>query len=155
MTPSHAIRRILVGVDFSPPSDGALELAIEMALRHEAELTLLHVYQLPGFAFPETVVPAPPELLDRMVEDNRRHLETLAERARAAGVKTTVELLPGAPFVELVRRGREGFDLIVVGTHGRTGLRHALLGSVAEKVVRKSTVPVLTVRAPGTEFQPP
>ncbi|HWM86759.1 MAG TPA: universal stress protein, partial [Kofleriaceae bacterium] len=62
----------------------------------------------------------------------------------------------GVPFAEVVREAREGgFDLIVMGTHGRTGLRHALIGSVAEKVVRKAPCPVLTVRPPGQEFERP
>ena len=149
-----AIRRILVGVDFSPPSDKALALAVDLAKKLGAELTLLHVYQIPAFAFPETIVPAPPETVDRLINENRKHLEQLAVSVRAQGVAAATDLLPGSAFVELVGRARQGFDLVVVGTHGRTGLRHALLGSVAEKVVRKSPVPVLTVRGDDHTFEP-
>lgn len=141
------IRRILVGVDFSPPSERALDFAAALALRLGAELQLLHVYQIPAFAFPETVVPAPPEAVDQLIDESRRHLEKLADRVRALGATVSCDLLPGAPYVELVGRA-EDFDLVVVGTHGRTGFRHVLLGSVAERVVRKSPVPVLTVRVP-------
>jgi universal stress protein A len=150
------LRRILVGVDFSDSSRLALDYAIELALQLGAAVELLHVYQIPSFAFPESIVPAPPDTLEAMVAASQGHLDEWAERARARGLVATRELLPGSPHVELVGRAREGgFDLIVVGTHGRTGLRHALLGSVAERVVRRASVPVLTVRTPerasGTE----
>jgi nucleotide-binding universal stress UspA family protein len=143
------IRRILVGIDFSAASQRALDVAIELAKRSGASLLLLHVYQVPGFAFPETVVPAPPDLLDRMVDDNRRALEAWADRARAAGVDAAADQVAGAAATEIVERARRGFDLVVVGTHGRTGLRHVLLGSVAERVVRHCDVPVLSVRTRG------
>jgi nucleotide-binding universal stress UspA family protein len=69
-----------------------------------------------------------------------------AERLRAAGIACQTRLLEGGPALEIVRRAQEtGADLIVVGTHGRTGIAHAVLGSVAERVVRHSTCPVLTV----------
>ena len=149
------ITKILVGVDFSPPSDKAVALAVDLAKKLGASISLLHVYQIPAFAFPETIVPAPPETIDRMIKENKKHLEQIAVEVRAAGVTATPDLLPGSPFVELVGRAKQGgFDLIVVGTHGRTGLRHALLGSVAEKVVRKSPIPVLTVRGDDHTFEP-
>jgi nucleotide-binding universal stress UspA family protein len=150
-----SIHRILVGIDFSETSEQALELAIELAIRNGAGLTLLHVYQVPGFAFPETIVPAPPEMLDRMIADERAGLERLADRARARGVRAEVEQVPGAPATEIVERAGRDCDLVVVGTHGRTGIRHALLGSVAERVVRRSPVPVLTVRAPAPRHEAP
>jgi nucleotide-binding universal stress UspA family protein len=142
------IKRILVGIDFSEPSDQALERAIDLARRLDASLTLLHVYQVPGYAFPETIVPTPPELLTNLLADNRRHLESAVTHCQESRVPADFDQVPGAAFAELVRRAREGYDLVVVGTHGRTGFAHALLGSVAEKVVRKSPVPVLTVRVP-------
>lgn len=150
-----SFKRILVGIDFSSPSERALACAMELARGLGAELHLLHVYQIPAFAFPETIVPAPPETIDRFIGESRRHLEALAERVRKEGVRATSDLVPGSPFVELVGKARQGFDLLVVGTHGRTGLRHALLGSVAEKVVRKCDIPVLTVRAADHSFVPP
>jgi nucleotide-binding universal stress UspA family protein len=142
------IRRILVGLDFSDTSEHALDVAVELARRNGASLMLLHVYQVPGYAFPETVVPAPPEMLDQLIADNERELARLAGRARAAGVPVTWDQVAGAPSTEIVERARRGCDLVVVGTHGRTGIRHALLGSVAERVVRRCPVPVLTVRHP-------
>lgn len=140
------IARILVGVDFSEPSQGALALAIELGGRLGASLELLHAYQVPTYAFAESIVPAPADTLDAMVQDNRRQLEALAQLVRAAGIDVATQLVPGQPEAELVERAGAGrFDLVIVGTHGRTGLSHALLGSVAEKVVRRSPVPVLTV----------
>lgn len=147
--------RILVGVDFSATSERALALATHMAERLGAELLLLHVYQIPAFAFPETIVPAPPETIDRLIAEARTHLGALADRVRARGLRVDIDLVPGAPFAEIVSRAKQGFDMIVVGTHGRTGLRHALLGSVAERVVRKSQVPVLTVRDSDQPFELP
>ncbi len=143
-----------MGIDFSPPSEAALARAIELAKRTGASLTLMHVYQAPGFALPETIVPAPPDVLQELLAENQVRLASWAARARAAGVSSvSVEQVAGAPHFELVERARQGFDLVVVGTHGRTGITHALLGSVAEKVVRRSPVPVLTV--PTHELEQP
>jgi nucleotide-binding universal stress UspA family protein len=144
---SAPFRRILVGIDFSPASAQALDVAVSLASALRSHLTLFHVYPIPGFAFPETVVPAPPDVVEQLVAENRARLDELAARARAAGVPAEIAQAPGAPHAELLRRAAEGFDLLVLGTHGRTGPSHALLGSVAERVVRKSPIPVLTIRS--------
>jgi nucleotide-binding universal stress UspA family protein len=141
------VRRILVPTDFSPPSERALELAIEFARRFGAELTLFHAHELPAYVFPDGVMPVSPEILLELERSMNAELDRLAARVRAAGVPVSTKTGVGAHDVEIVRYASEmNADLIIMGTHGRTGLRHVLLGSVAEKVVRRAPCPVLTVR---------
>lgn len=150
------IRKILVPLDFSALSKEALPWAIDLARRHDASITLVHVYQPISFALPEGyVLPAPSALADlevslgKSLDDARRDVEK-------SGLRVDTKIVQGVPFAEIVRLAREGsYDLVVLSTHGRTGIRHALLGSVAEKVVRKAQCPVLTVRPPGHEFERP
>ncbi len=152
-----AIRKILVPVDFSTHAQGAQVWAVELARRYDAGLTLLHVYQPISYALPEGyVLPSANLLADLEVslgaalDDAKRQLES------SPGLRIDTSLVQGVPFAEIVRFAREGgYDLIVLSTHGRTGIRHALLGSVAEKVVRKAPCPVLTVRPHGHEFERP
>jgi nucleotide-binding universal stress UspA family protein len=142
------IREILCPVDFSDPSREALHFAADLAAHYRARLTLLNVYSMPGYALPEGIVVAGPEVVNRMIDD----IETaLSEWKREAGelgaqaVRTMTEMgTPQHAIVETARRIQA--DIIVIGTHGRTGFKHVLLGSVAEKVVRTAPCPVLTVR---------
>jgi nucleotide-binding universal stress UspA family protein len=141
------IHRILVPTDFSPPSERALEMAIEMARRFGAELTLFHAHELPAYVFPDGVMPVSPQILAELERSMTAELERLATIVRAAGVSARIKTGVGAHDVEICHYAEEmSADLIVMGTHGRTGLRHVLLGSVAEKVVRRAPCPVLTVR---------
>ncbi|HEY7956476.1 MAG TPA: universal stress protein [Polyangia bacterium] len=141
------IHRILVPTDFSEPSERALEVAIELARRFGARLFLFHAYVAPSYVFPEGLEPTTPELVEQLERTMRAELELRAVRVRTAGVTAEVGTGVGPHDQEICRRARElGADLIVMGTHGRTGIRHALLGSVAEKVVRRAPCPVLTVR---------
>jgi nucleotide-binding universal stress UspA family protein len=147
-----AVRRILVPLDFSEPASGALDMAIDLAGRFHAELILFHAHQLPTYAFPDGVMPLQPEVLHELEQSMLAELERLAGRARAAGVQVSTHTSLGTAADEIVRYAHEcGADLIVMGTHGRTGLRHVLIGSVAEKVVRKADCPVLTVGPHGRE----
>lgn len=136
------IRRILVPTDFSEPSDTALEYARTLAGRVGASLHLLHVLEDPFLAeglLAEAYIGSGPSVRVDLLDDARERL-----LHRAAGATTEVIFGHGATtIVEYAERG--GFDLIVMGTHGRTGLAHLLIGSVAETVVRTATVPVLTV----------
>jgi nucleotide-binding universal stress UspA family protein len=142
------LKRILVPTDFSPPSQAALETAIELARRFGATLTLFHAHDLPAYVFPDGVMPVSPEILAELERSMLAELNRLAMRVRAAAVAAETRTGVGAHDVEILRCAEEiGADMIVMGTHGRTGIRHALLGSVAEKVVRRSRCPVLTVRA--------
>ena len=139
--------KILVPTDFSEPSNAALELAIDLAQRFDAELELFHAQELPAYIFPDGVVPISPGIIADLDRATRAELDRLAARVQNAGVRVSTSHSIGAHHTEILRRAEEiGADLIAMGTHGRTGIKHALLGSVAERVVRRAPCPVLTVR---------
>ncbi len=144
-------RVILVPTDFSACSDGALALAADLARHHGARIVLLHASDVGGGIDLET--PIQPEgaraplAMGAFVRSSAA--VELAAEARRAGVTDLVELRVeiGRPAECIVAVARAvGADVIVMGTHGRTGLVHLLVGSVTERVVRTATVPVLTVR---------
>ena len=137
-------KKILVATDFSDGSDEALDRAIEMAAASHASLEIMHVLELAEeFPFGSTYFDADYGALYSNID---RQLTERAERARAAGIACETKIIDGGAVNEITRRGRAiDADLIVVGTHGRTGLAHALMGSVAERVVRRASCPVLTV----------
>jgi nucleotide-binding universal stress UspA family protein len=145
-----SFHKILVPVDFSSHSTRALDTAIELALLFGARLRIAHVEQ-PIMPAPVPYMP-PLTGLEAAAEAVRtaceKQLLDAAGRARAAGVRTVdIELLDGIAWREIVELAkRETHDLIVMGTHGRSGFQRALLGSVAERVVRKAPCAVLTVR---------
>jgi nucleotide-binding universal stress UspA family protein len=147
------VRRILVPTDFSPPSHAALDMAIELGRRFGAEITLMHAHQVPSYLYPEGMMPVSADILADLERSIVAELGRLAAFASAAGVPAATRHAIGIAVDEIVRAASElPADLIVMGTHGRTGLRHALLGSVAEKVVRRAPCPVLTVR-PGDQSE--
>lgn len=151
------IKKILVPTDFSEFSLNAVNYAVELATRFEAEISLIYVLQDAVALFPEPGVafPAPGNYLQELQESSQQALDRLRESLPSAMTIHTV-LRNGPPFVEIVRYAKEEkFDLIVIGTHGRSGLAHMLLGSVAEKVVRKAGCPVLTVRPEDHTFEMP
>jgi universal stress protein A len=143
-------KRILVPSDFSETSARALEHAKSVAERFEASLELLHVVPNPFMANAATLyvgMPLPPDFLSELDRDPRQRLyEALTEVDRQHfKVRSVVKV--GDPLLEIVEHARaERVDLIVMGTHGRTGVSHLFLGSVAERVVRTAACPVLTVR---------
>jgi universal stress protein A len=143
MTP---IRKILVPTDFSACAAVAVDHAVELAKRLEAEVRLLHVLPIVPFHVPGAdMIQFPAE----WVEDSRNAaLAALSKEARRiAGIGVTTEVREGTLHEGILAAAAESkADMIVIGTHGRTGLSHALIGSVAERVVRASPVPVLTVR---------
>jgi nucleotide-binding universal stress UspA family protein len=142
-------QHILVPTDFSPVSAAALEVAIEFALRFEAELVLIHAHEMPAYLFPDAMMPVAPEVLRDLERAAEADLRVEAAKVRARGLSVVTRTVIGPHDSEILRYAAEWpADLIVMGTHGRTGLRHALLGSVAEKVVRHSTCPVVTVHPP-------
>lgn len=139
-------KHILVPTDFGESSSAALELAIDLSKKYGASLTLLHTYELPFYAYPGMVY-TPADLLTPIQESARAAcdgaIKTLRERVPDAQVVLTF----GVPAPEIQKAIEDVHaDLVVMGTHGRQGVTHALLGSVAEKTVRLSPVPVLTVR---------
>lgn len=147
----RAIRTILHPTDFSPCAEHATELAIEIAVKFNAELTLLHAYAISVYIGPlGEIYPLSPETIYKIQDTAERSLELIRKRATDAGVKTQVQITEGLDSEVILAAAKDaGSDLIVMGTHGRTGLKHLLLGSVAEKVFRLASCPVLTVRAPA------
>jgi universal stress protein A len=148
-------RSILVPVDYSECSKASVRYAGELAANVGASLVIVHVWDRPTYAAETVLVRQPGEaqrsLADLIRENAERDMsEFLATLALPAGVKFTHRLASGDPAATLLNELKSGaFDLIVLGTHGRTGLVHLLLGSVAEKLVRLSPVPVLTVPPVG------
>jgi nucleotide-binding universal stress UspA family protein len=150
----HAITRILVPTDFGPSADAATDYAKGLARKLGASVHLLHVVEDPFIQGPlasEFYVPEPPGMRTDMLREAGELLarRLTAEERRDLGA--TCEAVVGHGHKTIVEYAREfGFDLIVMGTHGRTGLTHLLLGSVAEHVVRTAPCPVLTVRVAAT-----
>lgn len=140
---------ILCAVDFTTTSQRALELAADVARRHRSQLTIAHVYEAPAVSAADVLV-APPELLSEAVRETERELERCRARAQELSDRPTrAALLKGAPAEAIVQWAREHpCDLIVVATHGRSGLKRMVLGSVAEKVVRTAPCSVLVARQP-------
>ena len=138
-------QKILVGVDFSPPSREAMRTAAALAKEFGAELTVAHFWQIPLLG---AELPVQAAYLDEMRAAAEQQLAAwTAEASSLADRKVTSVFELGVPWNEMVKLlQREHYDLAVVGTHGRTGLKHALLGSVAERVVRHAPCAVLVVR---------
>jgi nucleotide-binding universal stress UspA family protein len=151
-----AIRKILVPVDFSPHSSHALQVGLDFCRRFDAALGIVHVYEpivyagVDGFLLP----PSATEQTLPALRQREKQLEMAADEARAAGVRAVeTALLQGVTFNEITRYAREGsYDLIVLGTHGRTGFGRVLIGSVAERVVRTAPGAVLAVRLPEQQL---
>lgn len=141
-------KKILVPVDFSAQSRAALKMAAELARRHEAALTLVHVFQPISYVLPEAYAAYSASQLaevEAAFDSELAALKKDAESYGAPSVQTTQ--LRGIPALEIVAMAEAGgFDLIVMGTHGRSGIPHLLIGSVAERVLRHAPCPVLTVR---------
>jgi nucleotide-binding universal stress UspA family protein len=145
----RSIKRIVVGTDFSDVSAEAVETGVAFARASGAMLDLVHVAA-------ETAYPIPPPMdmlrmpvdLPSAVNEASTRLASEEDRVRALGVACEGNVLVGRADTEIVDHAdKTRSDLIIVGTHGRSGLGHALLGSVAEKVVQHAHCPVLTVPA--------
>lgn len=148
------LKKILVPIDFSKFSAKALRYAEELAEKFHAEVHLLHAFETVPIMNGEGVY-FPPDVAAQEEEASRKLLDE-----QEVNVPDTVavvrKLNHGHPFVEIVRYAKENeVDLIIMGTHGRGAIAHMLLGSVAEKVVRKAPCPVLTVRDEEHEFVMP
>jgi universal stress protein A len=151
------IRRILFPTDFSQNANAALVYAQHLAEQNEAELHVLHVIEDVGYLLPipEFGVPSLMNFEEtRAAAEKSLNRVVNAEWAKAH--KVVRDLRKGSPFLEIIRHAQEkNVDLIVMSTHGRTGLAHLILGSVAENVVRKSSCPVLTVHPEEHRFVKP
>jgi len=143
------MKRILHPSDFSKASGAAFKKALELASTTRSTLDLLHVMAPVMPVFGDGYLS--PQTYDQLATSGTRwaqqEMERLVKKARAAGVKTTSTIVEGIPVDRIVRAARARHaDLVVMGTHGRTGLSRFFLGSVAARVVATSPVPVLTVR---------
>lgn len=149
------IKRILVPTDFSDQGKTALMYAVAFADQFGAAVDLLHVM--------ETVPPGAllsyislNDLKKSMHEEAEKHLEELTSKWQDYAFPVKKIIVEGHPFVEIIKHAKDSnADMIIMGTHGRGAIAHMLLGSVAEKVVRKAPCPVLTVRHPEHEFVHP
>ena len=143
------LKRILFPTDFSDLSEIALRYAMRFAEDYEAQLHVVHVvdeaYQY-WMSMAPSSVPVGAPIVEDVVKTARKNLERLIQEKVGAGLAVTQAVLIGRPFMEIVKYAQaQSIDLIVIGTHGRGGLSHVLMGSVAEKVVRKAPCPVLSV----------
>jgi nucleotide-binding universal stress UspA family protein len=151
-------QKLLAPIDFSPHSDEALRVACQLAETFEAPLTLVHVFAAPAYPMPDgSVISSPSKYADLVAAANTQLEKVVATiRRDHNAVRVDARTLEGVAFREIIAYARKSdTDLIVMGTHGRTGLKHTLLGSVAERVVRKAPCAVLTVRLPGHTFEHP
>jgi nucleotide-binding universal stress UspA family protein len=153
--------RILAPTDFSEDSNHALGYAIELAQKFAAEIIVIHVDQPLS---PVIIGDLSPGLdmgtVNQIAEEQRlgalKELDKLTGRIRESGLKARSLMRVGAPFLEIINAAQsENADLIVMGTHGRSGLAHVLIGSVSERVVNKAPCPVLTIRHPDRKFKHP
>jgi nucleotide-binding universal stress UspA family protein len=145
------LQKILVPVDFSPCSQKALDYALPFAKQFGAELILLHVIE-PVVVIPVTEVLPDSDLMNESAASVKQSLEELrAKLGQHLAVRTLIRT--GNPHLEIVDVAKElGIDLVILSTHGRTGLEHVLMGSTAERVVRRIGCPVLVVREYEHEF---
>jgi len=145
----YTLRRILVPVDFTETSDRALGYAIELARKFEATITVMHAYQIPVYGFPDAAYITASEIATQISNAAQTRLDAIIETNKTSGVQMNAILRDGVPWEEVNNVAAETHaDLIIIGTHGRRGLARALLGSVAENVIRTSTVPVLVIHGP-------
>lgn len=144
--------RLLCPIDFSEASDHALRYAASLARKMRSELHVMTTYQLPLLSMPDGAIVATPELVASLSTASQKRLTEVVATYAKEDLRIVPHVLEGEPHKEIVDLAvKLGTDLIVMGTHGRRGLSHMWLGSVTEKVVRSSTIPVLTVRLPRTE----
>ena len=148
------IKKILVPIDFSDYSKSALKYAVNFCNSFNAEMTLIYVVEPviypPDFSMGQIAIPSVNTEWD---ERAKQELEKLAKEEIPSGLTVNTLIKTGKPFIEIIETAGElDIDLIIIATHGRTGVEHILFGSTAEKVVRKAPCPVLTLREPIKGF---
>ncbi len=136
------VKHILVPLDFSADAEQALDCAVGLAQQFQARLTLLHVIHIPVST--EVNLSA---YFTEMEASAEQGMDTYQKRVKEAGLAVDSVIIRGTPFREIVETAKaKQVDLIIMGTHGRTGMQHLLLGSVAERVVRLAWCPVMVTR---------
>ena len=141
------VRRILVPLDFSRQAAPVLEWALHLAAVHGSSIVLLHVYHLPVEFQQLEGAYLPADFWANVKQEAEQQLGLHAERVRADGIEVEAQVREGYPATVIVEEAESrGADLVVLGTHGHTGIKHLLLGSIAERVVQHAPCPVLTVK---------
>lgn len=148
------INKVLVPIDFSDYSKGALRYAVNFARSFNAEVLLIYVVEPviypPDFSMGQIAIPTVGLEMDKRAAEE---LEKLAKKEIHSDMKVKTIIRTGKPFVEIVETAsEENVDMIIIATHGHSGVEHILFGSTAEKVVRKAPCPVLTLREPLKGF---
>lgn len=148
------IKKVLVPIDFSDYSKSSLRYAVNFAKQFKAEIYLIYVVEPviypPDFSMGQIAIPSVSAEWD---ERAKVELENLAKTEIPEGIKVKTILKNGKPFLEIIdTASEENIDLIIIATHGHSGVEHILFGSTAEKVVRKAPCPVLTLREPVKGF---
>jgi nucleotide-binding universal stress UspA family protein len=143
-----SLKRILVAIDFEPPSFAALDWAIDLASQVRVGVTVLHAWDIPIVGITDGTFIATPKLAAAITTAAQKGLADAVEPRQGRDVELTTLLRQGAP-TEVIQQAADEVDagLIVVGTHGRKGIAHALIGSIAERTIRTATRPVVIVRA--------
>ena len=148
------ISKVLVPIDFSAYSKSALKYAVSFVKHFNAKLILVYVVEPviypPDFSMGQIAIPSVDLDMDRRALDE---LNKLAELEIPADIQVLSVVKTGKPFIEIIETaGDQDADLIIIATHGHTGMEHILFGSTAEKVIRKAPCPVLTLREPIKGF---
>jgi len=149
------IKKVLVPIDFSDYSKSSLKYAVNFAKNFNASLVLVYVVEPviypPDFSMGQIAIPAAGIEMGKRAKEE---LNKLAEKEIPSDLNVKKIIKTGKPFVEIVETAaEEDVDLIIIATHGHTGVEHILFGSTAEKVVRKAPCPVLTLREPAKGFR--
>jgi nucleotide-binding universal stress UspA family protein len=144
-----SIRQILVPIDFTDTSERAFEYAVELARKFGSAITVLHAYHIPVYGFPDGAFITGADVAAQIATAAQSRLDAFFQAHKDAGVALSVLLRDGVPWEEVNAVALEvKADLIIIGTHGRKGLARALLGSVAENIIRTTNVPVLAIHGP-------
>ena len=151
------ITRIIVPIDFSEYSKKAFRYAIDFAHTFRAEMVLVYVVEpivYPAdFSFGQVALPS---MERELLERGEEQLKDLIAKEVPDGIVARTAVRSGKPFVEIIQAAKEeSAELIIIATHGHSGIEHVLFGSTAEKVVRKAPCPVLSIRSPEREFVMP
>ena len=150
------LKRILVPTDFSETSEVAAKYARALAAVFNCDLHLIHVLENPYLAYDPLSFMPPPNFFEELEAQTRDRLKRLLADWEPLQPHVEIVATRGSAFVEIIQYAKaHNIDLIVLGTHGRGPIAHMLMGSVAEKIVRKAPCPVLTVRHPQHEFVMP
>jgi nucleotide-binding universal stress UspA family protein len=149
LVPMLQVQRILVPVDFTDTTEVVIEYAVGLAQRMGSSITILHAYQIPVYGFPDGAFITAAEVAAQLSTAAQAHLDALQERYNDRGPPVTTVLRDGVAWEEINAVAADlSADLIIIGTHGRRGLARALLGSVAENIIRTANIPVLVIHGP-------